>query len=312
MARTLKSAIVTAAQDGDPMTLDQIKTFLWVSRLGGFRRAAEQLHLSQPAVSSRIAALEDRLQVALFERGPKGMALTRHGAMLTTYAEQMLFVQDEILARISNPEEMVGLFRVGVSETIAQTWLPAFLKSFARTYPRISIDLTVDISHDLRAALLERRLDVAMLMGPISDFSVENVALPQVPLHWYKPAGHGEVDFAATPVMSYSARTRPHRELTAALSRRVGPGARIFSSSTLSASLRMIAEGIAVGPFPRALAQPLIAAGRIEEFDPGMDLSPLTFTASHLADPQDFVAARAAAMARTVALASELDAPAVR
>lgn len=289
------------------MTLDQIRTFLWVSRLGGFRRAAERLHLSQPAVSSRIAALEAHLQVTLFERGPKGLALTRHGAMLMTYAEQMLFVQDEVMARIANPERMDGLFRVGVSETIAQTWLPAFLKAFAGAYPRISVDLTVDISHDLRAALLERRLDLAMLMGPISEFSVENVALPQVSLHWYKPAGHGEVDFAATPVMSYSARTRPHRELAAALSRCAGPGARIYSSSTLSTSLRMIAEGIAVGPFPRALAQPLIAAGRIEEFDAGMALRPLAFTASHLADPQDFVAARAAGMAREVALASEQD-----
>ena len=52
------------------MTFDQIKTFLWVARLGGFRKAAERLNLSQPAISTRIANLEQELRVPLFERGP--------------------------------------------------------------------------------------------------------------------------------------------------------------------------------------------------------------------------------------------------
>ena len=53
------------------MTFDQIKTFLWVARLGGFRKAAERLNLSQPAISTRIANLEQELRVPLFERGPE-------------------------------------------------------------------------------------------------------------------------------------------------------------------------------------------------------------------------------------------------
>ena len=57
------------------MTFDQIKTFLWVARLGGFRKAAERLHLSQPAVSTRISNLEDELRVPLFERGQGDVAL---------------------------------------------------------------------------------------------------------------------------------------------------------------------------------------------------------------------------------------------
>ena len=283
------------------MTLDQIRTFLWVARLGGFRRAAERMHLSQPAVSSRIAALEDHLQVVLLERGPGGLTLTRQGAMLVGYAEQMMFVQEEIRARVADPARMGGLFRVGASETIAQSWLPAFLKAFAQAHPRVGVELTVDISHHLRAALVERRLDLALLMGPISEYTVENVALPRMSLRWYRPAGHGAVDFAAMPVMSYAAGTRPHRELATLLARRVGPGVRVFASASLSASLRMIAEGIAVGPFPPALAQPLVEAGRIEAFDPGMALSPLAFTASYLAEPEGFLAARAAGMALDVA-----------
>ena len=58
------------------MTFDQIKTFLWVARLGGFRKAAERLNLSQPAISTRIANLEQELRVPLFERGQGELVLT--------------------------------------------------------------------------------------------------------------------------------------------------------------------------------------------------------------------------------------------
>ncbi|QUJ75883.1 LysR family transcriptional regulator [Sulfitobacter albidus] len=284
------------------MTFDQIRTFLWVARLGGFRRAAERLNLSQPAVSTRIATLEDELRVPLIERGPGDLVLTRHGTLLLTYAEQMLFVEEEIKQRVANPAEAEGLFRVGASETIAQAWLPDFLKAFSQAYPRVNVDLTVDISLNLRAALLERRLDLVFLMGPVSEFSVQNVALPSFDLHWYRSADNPQTDLGEIPVISYSSQTRPYRELMSELTRRVGPQLRVFASASLSASLRMIAAGIAVGPYPRALAEPYLQAGQIVEFDPGFRPAPLAFTASYLSEPRSFLVESSAQVAEQTAL----------
>ncbi|RED13982.1 LysR family transcriptional regulator [Pontivivens insulae] len=284
------------------MNLNQLRTFYWVARLGGFRRASDQLHLSQPAISTRIATLEDELQAPLFERGTTGLTLTKRGALLLTYVEQMLFIEEEIKARVASPEETEGLFRIGASETIAQSWLPDFLKTLSTTYPRVNIDLTVDISVNLRNSLLEQGLDLALLMGPVSEFSVENVDLPQFELAWFKAAGRGPVKLDEIPVISYSAKTRPHRELMADLSRTVGPDVRVYSSASLSASLRMIAAGVAVGPYPLVLAQEEVAAGRIEQFDPGFAPKPLDFTASYLAEPRSFLAESAAGIARKIAV----------
>ncbi len=283
------------------MTFDQIRAFLWVARLGGFRRAAERLHLSQPAVSTRIGNLEDELRVTLFERGPGPLVLTKHGQQLMGYAEQMLFVEEEIKHRVANPAETEGLFRIGASETIAQSWLPLFLKAFAERFPRVNVDLTVDISIALRAALLERRLDLGVLMGPVSEYSVQNVALPPFDLHWYRATMNPQVDLCAIPVMSYANKTRPHRELMAELAHHVGPKARVFTSASLSASLRMIAAGVAVGPYPRALAADLLTKGEIVEFDPGISLQPLEFTASYLSEPRSFLAETGAELAQQVA-----------
>ncbi len=279
------------------MTLDQITAFLWVARLGGFRRAADQLNLTQPAISSRVAKLEEELATSLFDRNSSDLTLTRQGTLLLSYAKQMLFVQDEIRRRVADKSELTGLFRVGASETIAQSWLPDFLKAFSAVYPQINIDLTVDISTDLRDSLLKRQLDLAFLMGPISEFSVENVALPSFDLHWYCAAGSNPVDLETTPIISFSSKTRPYRELMNLLNRHVGPSVRVFTSTSLSASLQIIAAGSAVGPFPRALASKLIADGRIVEFDPGLTPSPLAFTASYLGEPRNFLAEEGAAIA---------------
>lgn len=283
------------------MTFEQIRTFLWVARLGGFRKASDRLNLSQPAVSTRISTLEAELQVQLFERGPGALVLTKHGQQLLAYAEQMLFVEEEIKNRVGNADETEGLFRIGASETIAQAWLPDFLQAFANSYPRVNVDLTVDISGNLRDALVERRLDLVFLMGPISEFSVKNVGLPQFDLHWYRAAHLGDVDLGDTPVISYAAKTRPHRELTSVLAERVGPKMRVFTSASISASLRMIAAGIAVGPYPRVLATSFLDAGQVVEFDPDLPLSPLEFTASYLAEPRSFLVENSAQIARDVA-----------
>jgi DNA-binding transcriptional LysR family regulator len=283
------------------MTFDQIKTFLWVARLGGFRKAAERLNLSQPAVSTRISKLEQELRAALFERGPGELVLTKHGTLLLSYAEQMMFVEEEIKQRVANPSEAEGLFRVGASETIAQAWLPDFLKAFSEHYPRVSVDLTVDISLNLRAKLLERKLDLALLMGPVSEFTVENVVLPSFDLHWYRSTSNPQTDLNIIPVISYSNKTRPYRELMSELSRRVGPKLRVYASASLSASLKMIAAGIAVGPYPRALANDFLEAGQIVEFDPGYRPQPLSFTASYLSEPRSFLIENSAKIARSVA-----------
>ena len=283
------------------MTFDQIKTFLWVARLGGFRRAAERLNLSQPAVSTRISNLEQELRVPLFERGPGELVLTKHGALLLSYAEQMLFVEEEIKQRVANPSEAEGLFRVGASETIAQAWLPDFLKAFSEQYPRVNVDLTVDISLNLRTELLERKLDLALLMGPVSEFSVENIVLPSFDLHWYRSTTNPQTDLSKIPVISYSSKTRPYRELMSELSRRIGPKLRIYASASLSASLKMIAAGIAVGPYPRALANDFLEVRQIVEFDAGFRPEPLSFTASYLSEPRSFLVENSAKIAREVA-----------
>jgi DNA-binding transcriptional LysR family regulator len=126
--------------------------------------------------------------------------------------------------------------------------------------------------------------------------------LPPFDLHWYRSTANPETDLTKIPVISYSSQTRPYRELMSELSRRVGPKLRVYASASLSASLKMIAAGIAVGPYPRALANDFLKSGQIVEFDPGFHPQPLAFTASYVSEPRSFLVENSARIARDVAL----------
>ena len=271
------------------INFEQLRTFLMVVRFGGVRRASERMHLSQPAVTARIQNLEGTLGVALFHRSAGGMTLTKRGEALLRYAEQYAQLGELIQRDVVDPAGVDFYLRLGVSETIVQSWLPNFIARLRQNFPKLEIEIAVDISHNLREALLNRALDLALLMGPISEFSVDNLELPDVPLAWYGPgdlALAGEEIFSRMPVVTYARNTRPFRELKLELFERYGPGVMLFPSSSLSACFRMVAAGLGVGALPEVLAGEELAAGRIRRFDPGWHPNPLRFTASYLAEPE--------------------------
>lgn len=283
------------------MTLDQLITFLWVSRLGGIRKAAQEMNLSQPAVSGRIAALEESLDAVLFDRKQRGVTLTKKGVLLREYAEQICDLVEGVRTDIMSPNAVDRLLRIGVVETIAQLWLPTFLSKLYEKYPKIRVEIVVDSTLNLRQQLLDRLLDVALLMGPVSEHSIDNVDLPSVELTWFRPVAKPTTDFKTTPVITYNRNSRPYRELRRQLANRYGHGTQLFPSSSIYAGLEMVASGIGVGLFPKTLAAHLVRQGRVVEFDPNWKLEALKFTASYVGDPRNDLCADAAKLATKAA-----------
>lgn len=283
------------------MTLDQLTTFLWVSRLGGVRKAALEMNISQPAVSSRIAALEESLGTTLFDRAQRGVTLTKKGVLLREYAENIINTIEDIKANVVPTEAIDSLLRIGVAETIVQLWLPNFLANLYDKYPNIKVEIVVDVSVNLRQQLLERSLDFAIMMGPVSEYSIDNIWLPAIELTWFRAKDKPDVDFNTVPVVSYTRQSRPFRELRGELHSRYGQNAQVFPSSSIYAGLEMVASGIGVGLFPHQLGLELIKQGRIVAFDPGWTLDPLQFTASYVGEPRNKLYSDAAAIAARTA-----------
>ncbi|WP_420862005.1 LysR family transcriptional regulator [Algirhabdus cladophorae] len=284
------------------MTLDQIKTFLAVVRLKGVGKAAAALNLTQPAITVRIKNLEETLDCVLFDRGPDGMILTKRGELLLGFAEQFEFLTQQVEEAVIAPDGIEGHLRLGVSETIAQSWLPDLITRLHGLFPKLKIELNVDISTTLRGNLLNREIDLAILLGPISEYSVNNVVLPGFDLAWYTattPAN--DANLMQKPVLTYARNTRPYREVKEMLFERYGPSVSLFPSSSLSACFRLVEAGLGIAVLPRLLGKEFVDTGKIREFDPGWRPSPLEFSASYLGEPRSHMIETAAKIALDVA-----------
>ncbi|WP_299847999.1 LysR family transcriptional regulator [uncultured Roseovarius sp.] len=293
------------------INFEHLRTFLSVVRLGGVRKASYALNVTQPAVSARIKNLEETLDCELFDRSVSGMRLTKRGERLLGYAEQFEHLADLVQKEVIDPDGIEGHLRLGVSETIAQCWLPEFISRLHGVYPKLEIEFNVDISTNLRTGLLNREIDLAILLGPVSEYSVENIDLPGFELAWYIAADTPEAAdgnaYLTRPVLTYARNTRPYRELKDMLYERVGPGFSLFPSSSLSACFRLVEANLGVAALPRALGQSYVDAGTIREFDPGWAPNPLSFSASYLGDPKSHMVETAAKIARDVAVDYEGD-----
>lgn len=290
------------------ITLKQIETFVWLAALRSFRRVGEQMNTTQPNVSARISALEAALNLRLFERDAGSVVLTDQGKTLLPIAEQML-QGAEALLRASDRTRERSVLRLGVAETVAQTWLHRFLKASAKRHPHVMIELTVDITANLQRSLMERSLDLGFLNGPISELTVTNLPLGTVPLVWVaSPAIARDLpkrvtakDLSRFPILTHARNTRPYAEVIDYFKRKSSRLDLPISSSNLAVCLDMAVEGLGIATLPQELIRPFVKQRKLVALDCDWTPTPMTFTASYISLPARQWVEEAAALATEVA-----------
>jgi DNA-binding transcriptional LysR family regulator len=183
------------------MDIYQLRTFVAVARERSITRASELLHLSQPAVSAHIKALEDGLGIALFERTPRGMSLTREGERLLVKAEQTLAAHQDLVDEASRIKGRVaGTLRIGAGSNSNSDAIGTLLTGLAERYPEVEVILEHGSSVDIRAAIRNGSLDAGLYNDAdepepelatisVSEFTIFLVAPPGTvacadPLDW--------------------------------------------------------------------------------------------------------------------------------
>lgn len=151
-----------------PFTLDQLLIVRAVAQQGSFRRAAESLFLSQPAVSLQIQNLERQLGVVLFDRSGRKVQLTDAGQVLVQYGERILKLCRETTQALADLQEMRrGNLALGASQTVGTYVMPALIDQYHRCYPHISVQLMVQSTRRIAQKLVDGQLDTAIVGGEI-------------------------------------------------------------------------------------------------------------------------------------------------
>ena len=145
---------------------NHLALFRAVAEAGGFSRAAEVVHVSQPAISMQVAELEESLGTALFDRLPRGVRLTDAGQTLLGYAQRIGTLEGEAERAM---RELRGLARgrlaLGASTTIGSYLLPTILGEFRRRHPAVELQLTIANTDEIKNRLLDRTLDLGLTEG---------------------------------------------------------------------------------------------------------------------------------------------------
>lgn len=173
----------------------RIRVFRAVAHHLNFSRAAEELLLTQPAVTQQIKALEEEFGVPLFDRGGGRISLTQSGKALLPFADRMKGFSEEAIAAVAEASgEQAGELALGASQTIAQYLLPNLIASFLRTQPRVHVTARSGNSDQMLEALLAREVHLALIEGPEKrkDLHIEPFMEDHMVL--VVPAGHEWAD----------------------------------------------------------------------------------------------------------------------
>ena len=250
------------------ITLNQLKAFERVMRLGSFRRASEELGLTQPSVSQRIHELESALATTLFTRtGPRATPTPDAHALLG-YAERMLGVVNEMHDRFGGLDPLRGRVRFGAGEAFATVGLAPLLRRLEQRYPAVQASILVGDSGELTGRLNRGELDVAIVAEPSMPAHIEQIPVGTSRLDWFAAPGfllpEGPLEpeqLAQYHLMVNPPTARLHATVLRWFAEARATPARMSLCNNAAVTRLAILEGLVLGIVPARIMRDDVASG---------------------------------------------------
>lgn len=253
-------------------TLRQLEYLVAVADHGTFGAAADAVHVSQPAMSSQIAELEQKLGVTLFERDRRGARVTPEGDAIVAAARRVLDEAAQLVRLASDRRgDLVGQLVVGVIPTMAPYLLPTVVREIRRRYPAAELQLRELRTADLVGAMLAGTIDLSLLAAPVPELerAVEWMELARDPFVLALPDGHPFAGAARLPQSALAALPmllledghclRTHAETACA---QIGAGTLgSFQATGLPSLSQMVAAGMGATLLPACAVEVEARAG---------------------------------------------------
>lgn len=246
-----------------------LRYFARIAELGSFTAAARELHVSQPSLSVAVRKLEEALGAPLLHRSRQGVTLTRAGEILLEHTRQadraLDAAKDELLALETEPR---GRFTLGSHESLAAYLLPRFMARFLERYPKVELVLWNGNSRDVEQAVVERRLDVGLVVNPLrhADCVVHELFHDRVGFvvsaALERRFGSPAAIFARYPVIHVPVLRQTQFLLGAIASAGITPKGQI-SCSSMELVKSLVLDGVGVGVIPYRVASYGVSAGRL-------------------------------------------------
>ena len=152
------------------MDLRQLKFFLEVARSESFTRAAEKLHIAQPALSIAIRKLEEELEIVLFNRRDRKISLTAEGEVLARHAREILQGVNDARQEIDDLRGLLkGEVRVGLTPMLSSFFFPQIISSFKRSHQALQISIYGDSASNIQRMIESGEIDMGVIAGKVPE-----------------------------------------------------------------------------------------------------------------------------------------------
>ena len=256
------------------MTIRHLRIFVRVYQLQSITQAAADLHLTQPAVSRAVSELERHYGLRLFER--MNHRLYRTAAADEFYASALHIVDAfDRLEQGARSLEAAGTLRVGATLTLGSFFLPDVLRDFQAAHPDVTVRVTVGSAAVLTQALLDDRLDLAVIEGAVNEPHLRAELLRRDRMQLIVPPGHALLgkksialsDVLACPLLLRESGSAGRSFLDGVFASYGAAVSPAWESASTQALIRAVAAGLGVSILPEQLVADAVARGTVAAAD---------------------------------------------
>jgi DNA-binding transcriptional LysR family regulator len=253
------------------MELYQLRTFVAVAEARHLTRAAEKLHVSQPAVSAQIKALEDELELALFERTSAGMLLTTAGQRLLPYAERTLAAAQDLRAEARALQgQIAGVLKIGTLSDPDFIRVGQLLARTLELHPLLKLELHSEVSGAAFEAVRDRTLDASFYFGELSHPAVAGLTLGPIvyrvcaPVAWKQRVDEADWEQLASMPWILTPSISTHNQIVGKMFREHGLSpAKVVEADHEAVIKSLIVSGVGLSLLREDLARSLEARGEV-------------------------------------------------
>ncbi|MBO5227523.1 MAG: LysR family transcriptional regulator [Lachnospiraceae bacterium] len=252
------------------MTIRHLKIFIEVYKKNNVTHAADALHMTQPAVTRAIKEIENYYGIKLFERINKRLYVTEAGREFYSHAIHIADSFDIMEKRLRNWDEL-GIIRVGTTITLGNTLLPNVLADFSKTHPDMRVKSTVSNAENLQLALLDNRLDFAVIEGNVDNDQLHKEIISEDRLILILPPNDPRAnastllleDLTDSPLLLRENGSIGRSLLNHVFAIHDIPMAPAMESVSTQAIIHAVGKGLGISFLPEALVRPSLEAGII-------------------------------------------------
>lgn len=256
------------------MNIRFLETVIWLAHYRSFRQTADKLHITQAAISSRIAVIEQELGVRLFDRQPREVVLTEAGREFIAEARDIVRRYTAMVERHKASPAMQGPVRLGLSSSIAHLLLPEIATTLREQYPSVRLEVVTDDTGETLLRLLQsRQIDLCVTATRPAESSIFALcSVCTLGMAWVAKPGllpqsndrYSARDLSLFPVITYAQSTLNAERVRDFFGPHYANIPHLIVSNSLATSLQMAINGVGLTVLPLAVLRKEIQSSELE------------------------------------------------